>query len=95
MEIEHDREQHRFETPVDGEKARVDYEEGTDGTWDLQHTWVPEEHRNQGIASDLVRHVLERADEEGRKIIPSCPFVASFIDDNPSYERLVESDDGD
>lgn len=95
MEIEHDREQHRFKSAIDGEEARVDYEETADGAWDLQHTWVPEEHRNQGIASDLVRHVLERADDEGRNVIPTCPFVASFIDDNPPYEHLVDTDDDD
>lgn len=89
MNVHHDREEHRFTTPVDGDQARVDYEETPDGTWDLRHTWVPEEHRERGVASDLVRRVLEQAEDEDRQIIPTCPFVASFIDEHPSFEKLV------
>lgn len=89
MKVHHDREERRFTTPLDGAQARIDYEETSTGAWDLKHTWVPVEHREQGIAGRLVRRVLERADEEGREVVPTCPFVASFIDENPSFERLV------
>lgn len=93
MEIRHQAERNRFVAPLEGGRALVDYEQRDDGSWDLTHTYVPEEHRHRGIASDLVRHILDRAAAEGRKIVPSCPFVADFIDRNDAYRNLVLSAD--
>lgn len=90
MNVHHDRNRHRFTTPVDGEEAVVDYEETSSGAWDLTHTFVPPEHRHCGIASGLVRRVLEEARREGRSIVPTCPFVSSFLDDRPEFRDLVE-----
>lgn len=94
MDVRQDQQNDRFTTPVDGRLAWVEYEETDAGTWNLKHTWVPEEYRNRGIASDLVREVLERARKQDRSVIPTCPFVSSYIEDHPSFEALVEEGEG-
>jgi predicted GNAT family acetyltransferase len=42
-----------------------------------------------GIGRSLVLHVLDRARERGLKVVPTCGFVATVIDENPEYQDLV------
>jgi predicted GNAT family acetyltransferase len=89
MEIEHLTDRTQFVARLDEGRAILDYEVLADGAWDLTHTYVPTVHRNRGIGAALVRRALDQAKEEGRKVVPSCPFVASFIDEHPGYRELL------
>ena len=91
MQIRHEAEARSFVVPLDGEPAVLEYELTLGGAWNLRRTYVPPEHRRRGIASELVHHALEEAAKEGRTVIPSCWFVADFIDENPRYRALVLS----
>ncbi|MEL7159414.1 MAG: GNAT family N-acetyltransferase [Bacteroidota bacterium] len=55
----------------------------------LTHTEVPPEHEGKGIASALVRAVLEAVDRSGLTLVPLCPFVAMYIKKHPEWKRLV------
>ncbi|GAB3386578.1 hypothetical protein GCM10027568_05090 [Humibacter soli] len=50
------------------------------------------EFRGQGIATDLVRTVLDDARASGKTITNYCPVVADFIERNPEYLDLVDHD---
>lgn len=89
MEIEHIPAKTQFVARLEDGRAVLDYELLDDGSWDMTHTYVPEKDRNQGIGSELVRWALDRASEEDRQVIPTCPFVSSFIGENPEYRALL------
>jgi hypothetical protein len=56
---------------------------------DLRSTLVPPHLRGRGIGTELVRKALDWARSEGYKVIPSCTFVAWFLQENPEYQDLV------
>ncbi len=55
----------------------------------LTHTKVPEQLAGRGIASLLVKKLLEDIRKEDLKLIPLCPFVAKYIKRHPEWEFLV------
>lgn len=79
---------HRFELPVDGHVAYIDYERVPAGVAML-HTIVPEALGGRGVGGRLVRSALVTARERGWKVRPDCPFVAAFIKKNPEFADLV------
>lgn len=80
---------HRYELDVDGHVAFVAYRDTDAGDRMFAHTEVPQPLEGQGIGGRLVKGALEAARAEGRRIIPSCPFVRAYIDRHPEYEDLV------
>lgn len=54
----------------------------------IDHTVVDESLKGQGIAKRLVAKVVERMREEGRKIIPLCPFAKAIFDRTPEYSDI-------
>jgi len=81
--------EHRFEMDVGGELA-VAYYRRTPGVLALTHTEVPASLRGQGVASRLVRSVLEAARAEGVKVAPRCSFVSAYLASHPEFKDLVQ-----
>ncbi|MDX1503634.1 MAG: GNAT family N-acetyltransferase [Thermoanaerobaculia bacterium] len=88
MEFRHEPENRRFVAEGEGARGVLDYARVGEGKLAYQHTYVPPEHRGAGIASRLVRFALEHARAEGLAVVPSCPFVARYIDEHPEYADL-------
>ncbi len=81
-------EKHRFELPVGGQLALLNYRlEGN--TITLVHTEVPAALAGRGLGSILARAALESARERGLKVRPTCPFVRDFLLRHPEYADLV------
>jgi hypothetical protein len=79
----------RFEVSVDGELAGLaTYRDGHAGRA-FTHTEVAADYEGLGLASQLIRYALDEARSTGRKVLPLCPFVRSFIGSHPSYRELV------
>lgn len=55
------------------------------------HTEVADVAEGMGVGSRLVRGALDAAREDGLRVVPRCPFVASYIDGHPEYADLVAS----
>lgn len=88
--IEHDTEGHQFFSMVDGKKSWLNYTALPDGkTLDYRSTFTPPELRGQGIARKIVEFALEYAKENHYKVIPSCPYVRSYIEDHPEFRALI------
>ncbi|WP_312025921.1 GNAT family N-acetyltransferase [Listeria booriae] len=49
----------------------------------LDHTFVDESLRGQGIASELVEKVAETMRAEGKKIVATCPFAKAEFERKP------------
>ena len=56
---------------------------------EILHTEVPDAAEGRGFASALARAALDYARGAGRQVIPSCPYVASYIERHPAYADLV------
>lgn len=55
----------------------------------MVHTEVDEAHSGQGHAGTLARSALDDARSRGLTVVPSCPYVASYIEKHPEYADLV------
>ena len=55
----------------------------------LVHTEVDPAHSGQGHAATLARGALDDARSRGLAVVPSCPYVASYIEKHPEYADLV------
>jgi hypothetical protein len=79
----------RFEISVDGALAGfANYRDGHAGRA-FTHTEVAAEYEGMGLASQLIRFALDEARSAGRKVLPFCPFVRSFIEHHADYLDLV------
>ena len=86
--VSHDRVTHRFEVRTGAGTGILAYlERGT--ALEILHTEVPEADEGQGYAAALAVAALDFARSEGKGVIPSCPFVASYIARHPGYADLV------
>lgn len=87
--IRHEPAAHRFVADIDGAAAYITYRELDGSVLDLNHTFVPPALRGGGIASQLTAHALRFARAEGRRVVPSCPFVAAYVQRHPEYRKLL------
>lgn len=89
-EVHHNRAFQRFELPVDGSMAVMNYR--MDGsTMIIIHTGVPAELEGRGLGSLLVRAGLEYARENSLGVIPVCWFVEGYIERHPEYKDMLVS----
>ena len=55
----------------------------------LVHTEVDPAFGGQGHAATLARGALDDARARGLRVVPSCPYVAAYIEKHPEYADLV------
>jgi predicted GNAT family acetyltransferase len=78
----------RFEATVDGKVAFSKYMLVGE-KFIIEHTEVPPELENKGLASRIVRTALDYARAQNYRVMPLCPFTAAFIHRHPEYKDLV------
>jgi predicted GNAT family acetyltransferase len=52
-------------------------------------TSVYPEFRHQGVASELIRRVLDMIRPDGKRVVVGCPVVRAFVEEHPEYRELV------
>ena len=65
------------------ELARITYPQVKDGVVDIDHTFVDEELRGQGMAGQLMERFLQELRTSGRKAIASCSYAAKWFEKHP------------
>lgn len=75
----------RFEIREEGHIAFEDYEL-FEGGIAYTHTEVPPALAGRGIASFLIKYILDDAVAKGLKVKPVCPMVKAYIDKHPEYQ---------
>jgi uncharacterized protein len=78
----------RFEIADGGSVAFLTYRERGDAI-EYVHSETPAELQGRGYASALAKFALDRDLAAGRRVIPSCPFVRTYIKRHPEYASLV------
>lgn len=88
-------EQAKTYTAIAGETEIGDlsYEVAGEDRLVLQALSVRPVYRQQGIATDLIRRVLDDVRTQGKTVTILCPIVRTFIDYNPRYADLVDQDE--
>ena len=89
IEIRHEADRLRFVAEVEGSEAFVQYGRPDAATIDLFRTWTPDALRGRGLAGQLVEAALEYARAENLRVVPTCPYVARFIEEHGEYQALV------
>jgi predicted GNAT family acetyltransferase len=82
IEVHDDEAAKQFYTTVDGHQAVIRYAK-TGDVYNLEHTFVPEELRGQGLAEQLVVGTLSEIRRQGARFIPTCPFIQTFLKRHP------------
>ena len=88
-DVKHNAAEHRFEIDTPSGMALLKYLE-RDGGIDLVHTEVPDAFEGRGYGAALARAALEHARDKQLKVIPSCPFVSTYVRRHPEYAALIE-----
>lgn len=81
----------RFELDYANKIAIIEYRKLDDETLALTHTEVDSSLEGQGVGSYLVKSVLEYVDRNNGRIVPLCPFIATYIKRHPDWNRLVST----
>lgn len=56
----------------------------------VNHTYVSDSLRGQGIAMKLVEKVIEYARVENKKIVPACSYVHKVMTNKDEYKDILE-----
>jgi uncharacterized protein len=89
LNVVHNEAETQFETWIDGQLSKLDYMQ--DGnTMVITHVGVHPEHRGQGVAGKITEVALEYAKQKSYRVIPMCPYVATYIRRNRQYLELTK-----
>jgi len=80
----------RYVVTVDGHEAELTYSKlGDSGNVIADHTGVPEALGGRGIASALVRYLVDDARSNGFKVVPLCPYVKAQYQKHPEWSDVM------
>jgi len=89
MEIEHLPAHHRFVVRLPGGDAVLAYRDTAAGPMDIRKVYVPESARGQGVGGALVEAALVHARAAGRRVIPTCWYVGTWVDQHPEFREIL------
>lgn len=79
----------RFYLPLPPDEAEITYLNTPDQQLRIcNHTGVPEQHRGQGIAFQLVEHLVDDARKNKLHYVPLCPYVAEAYSEHPEWSDV-------
>ena len=90
--VHHDEDGSRFVVTVDGDEAGFTVYRHRGGRWIFVHTETADRFAGRGLAGTVVQAALDHVRTTGESIVPLCPFVAGFIERNPAYADLVDTE---
>jgi uncharacterized protein len=89
VEIEHVPAHHRFVVRLPDGDAVLAYRDTPAGPMDIRKVYVPESARGRGLGGALVEAALVHAREAGRRVIPTCWYVGTWVDEHPEFRDLL------
>jgi predicted GNAT family acetyltransferase len=72
--------------------AEVTFPEVQEGVVEINHTFVDDCLRGQGVASQLLQHAVEQIEKQGKKVIPTCSYAVSWFAKHPQWNHLLKQD---
>ncbi|BBZ63363.1 GNAT family N-acetyltransferase [Mycolicibacterium monacense] len=80
----------RFTIGVEGQTVGFAEFTDRDGQRVFTHTEVDGEFEGRGLATILVGEALDQTRSAGKRIVPECKLVASYIDKHDEYADIVD-----
>nr|WP_280113669.1 GNAT family N-acetyltransferase [Nitratireductor basaltis] len=78
----------RYVYSIEGDEAELTYAL-SDGRMIIDHTYVPPDLREKGIALKLVERAVEDARERGLKVTPLCSYAAAQFRRHREWQDLL------
>lgn len=82
--------EHLYQIQVDGRRAGVVAYRDRGDQRVFYHTEVDDAYAGQGLAAQLVREALTESREQGKRIVPVCPYVAAFLKKNTEFAAAAD-----
>ncbi len=88
--IEHDRKYQQFIISLGPDDAELAYSLPSSDVISFTHTYVPEDHRGNGLAEELITSGLEYAQANNLRVRADCEAVEIFLKRHPEYNFLLD-----
>ncbi|MEV7156435.1 GNAT family N-acetyltransferase [Streptomyces misionensis] len=88
--VERVEDKHRCEILVDGELAGFTEYLDRDEQRVFYHTEVGDAFAGQGLAARLVEQALTDVRQAGKRVVPVCPYVASFLRKHEEFADIAD-----
>jgi len=88
--VERVEDKHRYEILVDGELAGFTEYLDRDEQRVFYHTEVGDAFAGQGLAARLVEQALTNVRQAGKRVVPVCPYVASFLRKHEEFADIAD-----
>ena len=69
--------------------ARVTFPESSPGVVSIDHTYVDDSLRGQGVAAQLMEACYDTLKADGRKAIPVCSYAVKWYGEHPEKSDVV------
>ena len=69
--------------------AETTFPIGVDGVADINHTFVDESLRGQGIATRLLQAAADQLRAQGKKTRTTCSYAAAWFERHPEEQDLL------
>lgn len=70
--------------------AEVTFPDVDDSTVDINHTYVSDTLRGQGIAGKLMEAVVNQLQSQNKKAVLSCSYAQAWFEKHPQYNYLIK-----
>lgn len=81
---------HCYELRVGGRVAVQSFFRDRPGHIDFTHTETAEAFKGQGLGKVLAHFALDDVVASGKRIIPHCPFISSYLRQHEGYEQYID-----
>ncbi len=88
IQVVHNPARQRFEITIDGQVAVAEYMISKEKII-FTHTEVPPSLEGNGLASTLAKTALNYARQQHYRVMPLCPYMASYMRTHPEYQDLL------
>jgi predicted GNAT family acetyltransferase len=68
--------------------AEITFPEVSTGVVDINHTFVDDSLRGQGIAGKLMKAAIEQIEKDEKQFFASCSYALHWLEKNPQYTDL-------
>lgn len=80
--------ENQFELHVGNDVAFLEFHKEDDKIF-MTHTEAPEVLQGTGAAKELVQNALQYSRDNSLTVVPSCSYVAKYINRNPEWSDIL------
>ena len=69
--------------------AEITFPTVAEGVADIDHTFVDESLRGQGVAGELMQRAVDSLRASGRKAVATCSYARKWFDQHPEQKDVL------